>query len=113
MSPDIHEKGPESYAWITYLWVFGLSSLGGMVAFIRKVKDGHARAWNFAEFLGEIATSAFAGIITFFLCSNTSMSPLLTAALVGISGHMGSRAIYLLEKFFSDKFPGETNERQP
>lgn len=106
MTPEIPTpKGPESYAWFTYLWVIGLSSLGGVVAFLRKVKEGNARAWNFAEFFGEIATSAFAGIITFFLCESSQLTPLMTAALVGITGHMGSRAIFLLEKFFSNKFP--------
>jgi hypothetical protein len=106
MSPDIQPpKGPESYAWLTYLWVLGLSSLGGFVAFVRKVKEGNARAWNFAEFLGEIATSAFAGMLTFFLCESSNINPLMTAAFVGITGHMGSRALFYLESFFSAKFP--------
>jgi hypothetical protein len=43
-------------------------------------------------------TSAFAGLITFWLCEWAVVHPLLTAALVGISGHMGSRAIFKLER---------------
>lgn len=111
MTPEIQPpKSPEDYAWFTYLWVFGLSGLGGFVAFLRKVKAGHARAWNFAEFCGEVATSAFAGLLTFFLCENSHISPLMTAALVGISGHMGSRALFQLERFFTNKFSVQTNE---
>lgn len=99
------EKDPTSYSLLTYLWVFGLSSLGGVVSFLNKLKKGHARAFNIAEFMGEIATSAFAGVITFWLCENSGISPLVTAALVGVSGHMGSRAILLFEEWLAKKFP--------
>ena len=99
------EKDPTSYSFLTYLWVFGLSSLGGVVSFLNKLKKGHARAFNIAEFMGEIATSAFAGVITFWLCENANISPLVTAALVGVSGHMGSRAILLFEEWLAKKFP--------
>ena len=100
------EKSPENYTLLTYAWVFGLSALGGFVSFVRKVKLGHARAWNFVEFFGELATSAFAGVLTFWLCEWAGFSPLATAAFVGIAGHMGSRAIFQLEGFFETRFPG-------
>lgn len=98
------EKSPETYGLITYFWVIGLSALGGAVAFIRKVKMGHSRAFNLVEFFGEISTSAFAGVMTFYLCQWSGLSALATAAFVGIAGHMGSRAIFLLEVFFESKF---------
>ena len=41
----------------------------------------------------------FAGLITFWLCEAAQFNPLVTAALVGISGHMGSQAIYQLERW--------------
>ncbi|MGV8899997.1 MAG: phage holin family protein [Burkholderiaceae bacterium] len=100
------EKSPETYSYLTYLWVFGLSALGGAVSFIRKVREGNARAWNFVEFIGEIMTSVFAGVLTFYLCEWSGFSQLATAAFTGIGGHMGSRAIFILEKFFESKFDG-------
>lgn len=99
------EKDPTSYSLLTYAWVFALSSLGGVVSFANKLKQGHARAFNIAEFCGEIATSAFAGVITFWLCENAGLSGLVTAALVGVSGHMGSRAIMFFEEYLTKKFP--------
>lgn len=96
---------PETTSLITYLWVIGLSALGGTASFVRKIKLGHARAWNFAEFIGEIFVSASAGMITFFLCEWSHVAPMLTAALVGIAGHMGSRALFRMESFFDAKFP--------
>jgi hypothetical protein len=38
------------------------------------------------------------GVLTFYLCTWAKFDPLLSAAFVGVSGHMGSRAIMQLEK---------------
>lgn len=99
------EKDPTSYSFLTYGWVFGLAILGGVVSFMRKLQDGHARAFNIIEFVGEIVTSAFAGVLTFWLCEHSQLSPLVTAALVGVSGHMGSRAIFMAEGWLTKQFP--------
>ena len=99
------EKSPETYSLITYAWVIGLSAAGGAVAFIRKYRAGHIRAFNVVELVGECTTSAFAGVMTFYLCEWSNMSQLATASFVGIAGHMGSRAIYNMEIFFERKFP--------
>jgi hypothetical protein len=93
----------------TWGWVIGLSMLGGFVSFYQKLKAGHVRAWNFTEFIGEMATSALVGIITFKFCLWQGYSSDLTAALVGITSHMGSRALFKAEAKFSAwadaKFP--------
>ena len=99
------EKDPTSYSLITYTWVFCLAILGGIVNFMRKLQNGQTRIFNIAELVGEVVTSGFAGVITFWLCENSNLSPLVTAALVGISGHMGSRALFLFEDFLKSKFP--------
>ncbi len=108
------EKSPENIAWLTYLWVVGTACLGGTVSFIRKVKQGHARAWNITEFIGEVVTAAFAGLITFYLCDWSNFDIRVTVAFAGIAGHMGSRAIFQLENVFSTKFPpvpGSDNDK--
>jgi uncharacterized membrane protein YeaQ/YmgE (transglycosylase-associated protein family) len=99
------EKDPTSYSFLTYGWVFALAILGGVVSFMRKLQSGHTKIFNLVEFLGEIVTSAFAGVIAFWLCENAEFSPLSTACIVGISGHMGSRAIFLLEGWLAKQFP--------
>lgn len=106
-------KDPTTYAWLTYLWVFGLSSWGGFVSFMRKRRQGQARPFNVAEFVGEIATSAFAGVLTFYLAESAGAPQLLTAAMVAISGHMGGRAVFLMETWMERKFPivGEDPEK--
>ena len=97
------EKDPSTYTLLTYLWVTGLAALGGFVNFARKVSRGQARAFNFTELIGELVTSGFAGLLTFWLCEWSGVAPLLSAVLIGISGHMGSRAIFKLEKFAEGK----------
>ena len=99
------EKDPTSYSVLTYAWVFALATLGGVVSFMRKLQHGHVRAFNVVEFIGEIVTSAFAGVITFWMCEHSGLSPLVTAAFVGISGHMGSRALFMAEGWLAKQFP--------
>lgn len=93
------EKDPFNYTIITYGWVFMLSMWGGVVSFFQKVKDGKTRASNIMEFFGELSTSAFVGLATFYLCEYSSLDRLLTAVFVAVSGHMGTKAVYLLEMF--------------
>ncbi len=84
------------YTSLTYLWVVCLSSWGGVAKYIRKIREGHSK-FSLAELIGEICISAFVGVLTFFLCESAQLPAALSAALIGISGHMGSQAIYLFE----------------
>lgn len=97
------EKDPTTYSLLTYAWVAALASWGGFVSYMRKVKVGTIHRYSIFEFMGEISTSAFAGVITFYLCEASSISPLITAAMVGISGHMGSRAIFIAEQYIQKR----------
>lgn len=98
------EKDPLTYSTLTYLWVLILAAIGGAVNFIQKLKAGTARAFNLTELFGELMTSGFAGLLTFWLCEAAELNKLISAVLIGISGHMGSRAIFRLEKWAEDKF---------
>lgn len=89
---------------MAYLWVFGLALFGGLVSFIQKAKRGAVRAWNVTELIGELLISAFAGLLTFYLCEAAELSQPLSAAFIAISGHMGPRAIFLLENAATKHF---------
>lgn len=103
------DKDPSTYGWLTYFWVTGLGAWGGLVSFYRKLRAGKARPFNVVELIGELTTSAFAGLITFWLCEAAEIQPLVTAAFVGITGHMGSRAIFLIESWAEDHFGRATD----
>lgn len=89
------DKDPTSYSILTYAWVITLSAIGGIISYLKK-----AKRFSPIEFLTEVLTAGFVGIITFWLCEQAAIDPLTTAALVGVSGHMGSRALFMLEKTF-------------
>lgn len=98
------EKDPTTYSLITYSWVGLLASWGGMVNWLKKRKAGQSRPFNITELIGELMTSAFSGVLTFWLCEASDIQPLITAAMVGISGHMGSRALYQIESWAESHF---------
>jgi hypothetical protein len=98
------EKDPSNISLITYVWVFVLAIWGGVVHNIRKVREGVTKRFSITELLGDIMTSGFAGTITFYMCEAAGINSMLTAAMVGISGHMGARAIFLLEEWLRERF---------
>jgi hypothetical protein len=83
--------------WIGYLWVIGLASWGGIVSYLHRVNQ-YKLTFNFLRLFAEITTSAFVGVITFLMCDASHIELPITAALVGISGHMGTRALFLIEQ---------------
>lgn len=107
------EKDPTSYSLLTYGWVVVLSISGGIVSFMRKVNEGQARRINLAELFGEIFTSGFTGLLTFWLCEAGEVDPLISAVMIGVSGHMGSRALMQLEGWLARKFPGRDDDFPP
>ncbi|WFP48516.1 phage holin family protein [Methylomonas sp. EFPC3] len=107
------DKDPTSYTWVTYAWVMLLSTLGGVVSFNTKLRTGAARPFNIMELLGEILTSAFVGVLTFYLCEAAGVPQLVGAALVGISGHMGSRAIFRFERWAEQRLVGSEGNDRP
>lgn len=98
------DPGYDVAAVLTWVWIIGLSTLGGIVSFVQKIKTGHARAWNFTELVGEIATSGLAGIITANLADSINAPASLKYALVGIVAHMGSRGLLKLESIANTRF---------
>jgi hypothetical protein len=94
---------------LTYAWVIGLSMLGGTASFVGRVRSGEAKYSNIIELIGELVVSAFAGLVTFFLCRTANFDEMLTAAFIAISGHMGTRIIFKFEAYLVKKF-GLDNE---
>lgn len=83
---------------MTYAWLVIMGVIGGLVSFYQKVKAGATRWLNINELIGELFTSGFVGLVTGLLCEAGEFSLPLTFALVGITGHMGGRAIFVAER---------------
>jgi hypothetical protein len=95
------DNTPETYSVLQYAGVIGLSVWGGVVNYLRNRKS--REEFSIMELIGEVATSGFAGVITFYLCEYAGLDALFTAATVGVAGHMGGRTIILLERFITRK----------
>lgn len=93
------DKDPLDYSLRQYGAVLAVAILGGLVSFYAKVKAGHVSALNLMHLIGELATSAFAGLLAFWFAEAAGLPQLLTICMVGISGHMGARAIALVEEW--------------
>lgn len=89
----VSHNTPESYGLSTYCWVIITALTGGATSLV-----GRVRKITWLEVGGELIVSAFAGVITFWLCEYLEIHQLASAALVGIVGHMGSRGMNTLER---------------
>lgn len=90
-------RNPLSYSLAEYGLMLGVAILGGIVAWIRKVRAGEYPAWSLGQLIGEMAISAFAGLLTFWGCEYFSFPQLLTASLAGISGLASSKFLSMAE----------------
>lgn len=88
---------------LTCWWVVVLSAWGGMVSYFHNL-GRHGLKFSLLRLFVDISTSAFVGILTYLLCRATIRSEEVTAAMVGISGHMGTRALFMLEKRYEKLF---------
>jgi hypothetical protein len=97
-------NGLDLDALLSWAMLIGLSLWGGVASFYRKLKDGHVRAFNITELVGELVISGFTGIVVANLCDTIPCPTPLKYALVGIAAHMGSRALFKLESMVNQKF---------
>jgi hypothetical protein len=89
---------------LAYAWFVLLALWGGTANYISRVRSKKL-PFSVVELIGEWSISGFAGLITAYLCVHMGMPFPLTAVCTGISGHMGGRAIYLIEQYFIKKGP--------
>lgn len=104
MNPPSPHGGFDLDAMLSWFFLILLSLWAGWASFVRKMRAGHARAWNITELIGELVISGFTGVVTAHLCDYIHAPMPLKYALVGIMAHMGSRALFKLESIANTKF---------
>lgn len=103
MNPPTPQGGLDVDTALSWLLLILLSLWGGWASFVRKMREGHTRAWNITELVGELVISGFTGIVTAHLCDAAGAPNPLKYALVGIAAHMGSRALFKMESVLNAK----------
>lgn len=98
------DKDPTSWSIGVWLLALGMPIAGGIVNWYARVKQGHARAFNVIELLGEVFTSAFVGLGVFMAAQALEQPLGLCAALAGVGGHMATRLLFVAEKAVENYF---------
>ena len=90
-------KGPLNYSLKVYGSILAIALLGGLASWWGKVSKGQLPMWNISALVGELCISAFAGLMAFYICDYMNLHQGLMAAIVGVSGHAGTKAINWVE----------------
>lgn len=85
-----------------YGWFIFLAVWGGTVSYLTRMKEKDVK-FSIVEFLVHLLTSGFAGMMTVHIASNLNFSWQLTAFLAGVAGHMGGKAITLMEQVYKSR----------
>lgn len=106
-------------ATVTFVVAFVMASYGSLIGWWARHRVDSPLVFNALEFIGEYATGAFSGIVGFMLVYALLKPvdndiPLLMACIgaAGITGHMGSRFLFKLERSLERKLSptAEDNE---
>lgn len=73
-----------------YVMAIALSAWGGIVASLTR---NRRRKFSLRELLLDVAISSFVGILTHLLCRWANLDGYMSAILIAVSGHMGTRAL--------------------
>lgn len=88
-----------------YLWFVLLAVWGGTANYISRAKRENGHVFSAAELMGEWTISGFSGLLTAYLCAEAGFSYYITAVACAIAGHMGGRAICIIEDLFKSRLP--------
>jgi hypothetical protein len=86
--------------YLPFLTTILLSIWGGTVSHIQKLRKTSAK-FKWQDYWFDIIICSFAGVLTHFFCKYASVDEWLSAILIAISGHMGTRTIYRFERMHS------------
>ena len=92
-----------------YLWFVVLAVWGGTANYISRARRERDHVFSVVELMGEWTISGFSGLLTAYLCAEAGFSYYITAVACAIAGHMGGRAICIIEGLFKSRLPSVSN----
>jgi len=95
---------------LPYLSTLFLSCWGGIVSYIQRLRI-HRSRFNWKDLTFDLVISSFAGLLTHFFCEYSNVGGSMSAILIAVSGHMGTRAIASFEKM-RDRIFGVSEEQR-
>lgn len=116
MAQEVLPKNPLNYSLREYGLILAIAMMGGFVRWYNAVRRGESAVYDLRILVGELFTSAFIGILTFWACEAMNVQPLVTAALAGMAGHAGVAGLLWAEKvmkqFFERKYGVASTDHQ-
>lgn len=120
MTPD-NEQLQQAGNWLVRLtgpggglaWMFILAIWGGTVSYLTRLRQNKELTFSLAEWLGEMIISGFAGLLAAYIAMELHASWYIAAVSAGICGHMGGRALYLIELGLRRRLGLVEEDRQP
>jgi len=91
-------QDPTSWKAATWGLGLGMALAGGFVNWCGRVRVGTTRVFNLVELVGELFTSGFVGLMMFMLLIGYDVPIGVAAAASGVSGHMATRLLFLIER---------------
>jgi hypothetical protein len=83
--------------WLKYVGLISLALWGGTASHLSRMKR-MGMPFSLPELIGEWVICGFAGMLTLLLCEAYGVNMALTGAFTGIAGHMGGRAIFMIQQ---------------
>ena len=97
--------------YLPFISTIGLSVWGGTVSHIQKLRR-NATAFKWSEYIYDLIICSFAGLLTYFFCQYANIDGWLSAILISVSAHMGTRAISKFERMHSRILDSDSSENQ-
>jgi hypothetical protein len=93
------EKDPLNWTLGTWIIALIMASGGGIINWFSHARARDPHRFSIIELFGEIFTSGFVGIGIFMVAASYDQPTAICAALAGVSGHMATRLLFLLENW--------------
>lgn len=101
---------------LPYVSTLFLSCWGGVVSYIQRLRIKHHK-FSFRELSFDLTISSFAGLLTHFFCEYANVGGAMSAILIAVSGHMGTRAIAgferMRDRIFGNLPEEDYHDKQP
>ena len=94
-----------------YVGFVFLAITGGIVNYIGRLRRGEI-VFKPSHLLADVIISGFAGLLVALLAVSFELKAELVFFLAGISGHLGTRAIFLMQEAVIEKAKSVTSDKK-
>ena len=92
------------YPNMSNMWIIFLSMWGGLVCGLRSKSYNKFKIYTIFSIARDLITSTFTGMLAFLLCEESKIPEIWTAAIVAMSGYMGTQALDKIVKIIQARF---------